>query len=261
MRSETTTVTLTLIGGPTLLIEMGGLRILTDPTFDAPGTYQGGVELHKLTAPAIDSTLLLPIDIVLLSHDQHFDNLDHAGRAFLPQAGRVLTTTAGAGRLRESVKRVEGLEPGHSVTLPAKHDRQLRITATPARHGPHGFEPISGDVIGFVLGLGDANVYVSGDTVWYEGVADLARRVDIDLAILFAGAARPRGAFHVTMDNNDVVEAAHAFGDATIVAIHNEGWQHLSESQTDVATLFGVLGLPSRLQLLERGVPVSLDLP
>jgi L-ascorbate metabolism protein UlaG (beta-lactamase superfamily) len=34
--------TLTLIGGPTVLIELGGFRLLTDPTFDAPGRYQRG---------------------------------------------------------------------------------------------------------------------------------------------------------------------------------------------------------------------------
>ncbi len=261
------TVTLTLVGGPTALIEIGGARILTDPTFDAPQSYEAGVRLVKHTGPSIAPQALLPIDAVLLSHDQHFDNLDREGRAFLPRAGRVLTTTAGAGRLADSVDRVEGLSPWQSVTLAGSDGRRLRITATPARHGPRGFEPISGDVIGFVLTFGELgapdglNIYVSGDTVWYEGVAEVAGRFPIDLAILFTGAARPRGAFHVTMDSNDAVEAAHAFGDATIVTIHNEGWQHFSESQDDVLNLFATLGLSSRLCTLHRGVPISLELP
>src|SRR5437868_4115072 len=93
-------VTLTLIGGPTVLIEIGGLRLLTDPTFDAPGDYpSGSVTLRKLTGPALHPGDIGPIDAVLLSHDQHFDNLDHAGRAFLPQAKKTLTTPAGAQRL------------------------------------------------------------------------------------------------------------------------------------------------------------------
>jgi L-ascorbate metabolism protein UlaG (beta-lactamase superfamily) len=53
MRAET--VTLTLIGGPTALIEVAGLRILTDPTFDPPQTYQGGVVLTKQTGPAVEA--------------------------------------------------------------------------------------------------------------------------------------------------------------------------------------------------------------
>src|SRR5262249_16131103 len=253
------TVTLTLIGGPTALIELGGLRILTDPTFDTPQTYDAGVRLVKYTGPSIAPQALLPIDVVLLSHDEHFDNLDREGRAFLPRAGRVLTTMAGAGRLAAGVDRVDGLSPWQSVLLAALDGAPLRVTATPARHGPRGFEPIRGDVIGFVLTLGkaddpdSASLYVSGNTVWYEGVAEVARRSHIDLGILFTGAARARGAFHVTMDNNDAVEAAHAFGDATIVAIHNEGWQHFSESQDDVSNLFATLGLASRLRTLGRG--------
>jgi L-ascorbate metabolism protein UlaG (beta-lactamase superfamily) len=110
---------------------------------------------------------VLPIDAVLLSHDQLFDNLDHGGRAILPKVGRVLTTTAGAGRLRAEVPKVEGLDPWSSVTIPTKDRRRLQITATPARHGPRGFEPISGDVIGFILALDELRIYVSGDTVWY----------------------------------------------------------------------------------------------
>jgi L-ascorbate metabolism protein UlaG (beta-lactamase superfamily) len=72
-----------------------------------------------------------PIDAVLLSHDQHSDNLDNSGRAFLRQASRVLTTTIGAERLGGSV---EGLLPWQSVTL-SKPNSSIKVTATPARHG------------------------------------------------------------------------------------------------------------------------------
>ena len=72
--------TLTLIGGPTLLIEHGGFRILTDPTFDERGAYEArGVTLTKLAGPALKPEDLGPVDLVLLSHDQHFDNLDRPG--------------------------------------------------------------------------------------------------------------------------------------------------------------------------------------
>jgi L-ascorbate metabolism protein UlaG (beta-lactamase superfamily) len=256
-------INLTLIGGPTLLIELGGLRLLTDPTFDAPQAYEGAVRLVKRTGPALSARETLPIDAVLLSHDQHADNLDNEGRALLPWAGRVFTTPAGASRLGGHA---EGLDPWQSATLKTPSGDVLRVTATPARHGPRGFEPISGDVTGFVLTLEGADgsrgpgVYVSGDTVWYEGVAETARRFDIGLAILFTGAARPRGAFHVTMNVNDAVEAAHAFSDATIVAIHKEGWEHFSESQEDVSLLFAALGLTPRLQQLQRGVRISVAL-
>ena len=250
-------LTVTLIGGPTVLLEIGGLRLLTDPTFDPPGTYEArGVVLVKQSSPALPADRLGRIDAVLLSHDQHFDNLDHAGRAMLPQAGRVLTTEAGAARLGDGAV---GLAPWQSSQLRLADGRALRVTATPARHGPVGIEPVSGDVIGFVLAADEGRaIYVSGDTVWYEGVAEVARRFDVGIAILFTGAARPRGAFHMTMDSNDAIATAHAFGTATIVAVHNEGWAHFTESQDALAKDFTVLGMGDRLQQLEAGKPTRL---
>jgi L-ascorbate metabolism protein UlaG (beta-lactamase superfamily) len=84
------TLSITLIGGPTALIEIDGFRLLTDPTFDPPGEYQlPHVKLEKLTGPAISADAVGEIDAVLLSHDQHSDNLDHSGKAFLSRAKRV----------------------------------------------------------------------------------------------------------------------------------------------------------------------------
>jgi L-ascorbate metabolism protein UlaG (beta-lactamase superfamily) len=72
-------VVVTYIGGPTALVEWGGLRFLTDPTFDpAESLYPtSAYTLRKTIGPAIDVAALGPIDAVLLSHDHHFDNLDH----------------------------------------------------------------------------------------------------------------------------------------------------------------------------------------
>jgi L-ascorbate metabolism protein UlaG (beta-lactamase superfamily) len=256
---------LTLIGGPTVLIEIGGFRLLTDPTFDTPGRYEAaGVVLEKTRGPALAADAIGAIDAVLLSHDQHFDNLDRAGRAFLGRAGRTFTTQIGAARLGGGAI---GLAPWETASLETASlgtasGARLFVTATPARHGPPGIEPISGDVVGFALGLGregDA-IYVSGDTVWYEGVAEVARRFRPRLVILFAGSAKPRGPFHVTMDNNDAIEAAHAFADARIVAVHNEGWRHFTEDQAAFVQAFTTLGLAARVRALEPGQRTVLDL-
>ena len=125
---------ITLIGGPTALIEVGGFRLLTDPTFDGPGEYRlPYTTLTKTSRPALTAEAVGTIDAVLLSHDQHFDNLDHAGRAWLAQAERVFTTRAGAERLGG---RARGLSPWEHVGLAGSDGADLRLTATPARHGP-----------------------------------------------------------------------------------------------------------------------------
>lgn len=256
----TRTVKLTLIGGPTVLIELAGLRLLTDPTFDPPGSYPArGVTLTKEVGPAIPLEDIGFIDLVLLSHDQHADNLDQAGRGILERAGRVLMTVEGAERIGGSA---DGLDPWQQVEVATPTGDHLRITATPARHGPVGIEPLVGNVIGFVLTLGGDRgpaLYISGDTVWYEGVAEVARRFDVRLALLFTGAAQTRGSFHLTMDSNDAIEAAHAFAGATIIPVHNDGWAHFTQSREDVVQAFTALGLGSRLKLPDPGV--SLELP
>jgi L-ascorbate metabolism protein UlaG (beta-lactamase superfamily) len=253
-------VNITLIGGPTALIEAGGFRLLTDPTFDGPGEYRlPHVTLTKTSKPALAAEALGGIDAVLLSHDQHADNLDHAGRALLVKAGRVFTTEAGAKRLGGTA---EGLQPWQTADVVKSDGSRLQVIATPARHGPAGIEPLAGDVIGFVLGFPDRRIppiYVTGDTVWYDGVAEVARRFRAGIVVLFAGAARTRGAFHLTMNVNDAIETAHAFPDAVIVPVHCEGWAHFSQSRDDLEASFRALGLEARLRLLDPGVPTRIE--
>jgi L-ascorbate metabolism protein UlaG (beta-lactamase superfamily) len=250
---------ITLIGGPTALIEIGGFRLLTDPTFDPPGEYHlPHVTLKKISSPALTTQEVGPIDAVLLSHDQHSDNLDYSGRALLNEAPRVITTVAGSTRLGG---RTEGLSPWASTTLTKPDGSALRVTATPARHGPAGIEPLSGDVIGFVLTFADQQIrpiYITGDTVWYDGVAEVARRFRAGVVLLFAGSARTRGPFHLTMDTNDAIETAHAFPDATIVPVHYEGWAHFTQSGDDLEKSFTALGFGSQLKVLEPGVATTI---
>jgi L-ascorbate metabolism protein UlaG (beta-lactamase superfamily) len=253
-------ITLTLIGGPTALIEFDGLRLLTDPTFDPPGHYETPTIRHqKLSGPALTVEQVGALDAVLLSHDQHFDNLDNSGRAMLPTVGVTYTTNAGAGRLGGKAL---GLCPFGTRLLKGRNGERLLVTATPARHGPIGIERISGDVIGFALGVerpGDL-IYLTGDTLWYEGTAEVARRFSPKVVMLYTGSAEPRGRFRMTMSSEDALEAAHAFPDAALVSVHNEGWAHLRESQDQLADTFNKLGFGHRLTRLERGKPTRFAL-
>jgi hypothetical protein len=119
---------------------------------------------------------------------------------------------------------------------------------------------LSGDVIGFVVSFSDGTppLYVTGDTVWYDGVAEVARRFCPSVVLLFAGAARTRGPFNLTMNTNDAIETAHACPDATIVPIHCDGWAHFTQSAEDIEQSFKALGIASRLRLLEPGVPTTI---
>lgn len=250
-------ITLTLVGGPTVLIEYGGIRLLTDPTFDPPGQYQGPhspVKHVKTAGPALSIEQVGRLDAVLLTHDHHFDNLDNSGRALLPNVGVTYTTNAGAQRLGGNAI---GLAPFETRALKGPYGNTLFLTATPARHGPIGVD--AGDVIGFGLGVtrpGDL-VYITGDTLWFEGTAEVARRFSPKVVVLYTGAAEPRGRFRMTMGSEDALEAAHAFPDSALVAVHNEGWGHLREDHNQLADVFAKFNLAHRLVRFEKGKPLS----
>jgi L-ascorbate metabolism protein UlaG (beta-lactamase superfamily) len=241
----------TYIGGPTLLIEIGKVRFLTDPTFDPAGSHYtaGPVRLEKTTAPAAGPDALPAVDAVLLSHDQHLDNLDDTGRAHLKRAVSVLTTVSGAGRLGGNAI---GLAPWASrVVRSADETESVTVTAIPARHGPPGSEPLQGDVIGFCLEWAGADgaIYLSGDTVWFDGVAEVARRFQVATAVMFLGAAviPVKGRDHLTMTADEAVLAARAFGPRHVVPVHYEGWAHLSQGRGEVTTAFDGAGLGGEL--------------
>jgi hypothetical protein len=85
------------------------------------------------------------IDAVLLSRDQHPDNLDHSGRALLAEVPLTLTTPSGAGRLGGTA---QGLAPWQTATLQRPGGGTVTVTAAPALHGPEGSEELTGEVTG-----------------------------------------------------------------------------------------------------------------
>jgi L-ascorbate metabolism protein UlaG (beta-lactamase superfamily) len=250
-------LSMTYIGGPTVLIDVTGMRLLTDPTFDdAGGTYIRGSTLRKLTGPALPASALGRIDAVLLSHHQHADNLDTAGEAVLKKAARVVTTVEGASAIGGNAF---GLAPWQSAEIEGPHNRTLRITATPARHGPP--ERASLAVTGFLVD-GFGGVYISGDTVLYEGVQEVIERLHPRIAVLHLGSARVEIEGQLTDPLTMTAEEAVAFArlapETRIVPIHYEGWAHFTEGRDVIEQAFAAAGLSERLIWLKAGEAVEI---
>ena len=253
----------TVLGGPTTVIDLGGLRIVADPTFDAPGPHG---YLTKTAGPAASEADLGAVDLVLISHDVHPDNLDDSGRAFALAAPVVLTGPVTAARLGSPAIGLP-VWTAHSVTRP-DGGGELTVLAVPAVHGPDDGERdpdgnINCEVTGFVLsGSGLPTTYVSGDNASMRAVTEISRHVpDIDVAVLFAGAARVPAKFRgrpLTLDSCRAAAAASVLGASIVIPAHYDGWTHFSESAADLVTAFDEAGLSSRLHLREHGVWVEL---
>jgi L-ascorbate metabolism protein UlaG (beta-lactamase superfamily) len=250
-------VRITHIGGPTVLIEIAGRRLLTDPTFDPPGgryRFGWGTGSRKLAGPAIGVSDLGPIDAVLLSHDHHDDNLDGAGRALLPGAGAIVTTVSGARRLGGGAR---GLADWESTDLDG-----IEVTATPCRHGTRLLRPLVGDVIGFALRCEGRVVWISGDTVLYDGVRSVADRLTVDVALLHLGGVRfpVTGPARYTLTAREAVELCGLVRPRVAIPIHYEGWSHFREGREAIEAELAraPAGVRERFRWLPIGEPVQL---
>ena len=233
----------TYIGTATLLLEIGDLRLLTDPAFDPAGSEYALEAAHglvitsrKLAGPALSPEQIGRIDAVLLSHDEHFDNLDGSGRRMLQQAGVTVTTPGAAERLGTPAR---GLATWEALSLDG-----VRVTAVPARHGPEGSEPVVGHVTGFVLewdGQRHGAVYISGDTVLFDGSLEIAERFKVGTAVLHLGAGGFEAApgVRLTLDAAEGAQLADALGARTVVPVHYEGWSHFTEPRAEAEAALG----------------------
>ncbi|GIJ70453.1 MBL fold metallo-hydrolase [Virgisporangium ochraceum] len=256
---------MTHIGGPTVLIEVDGWRLLTDPTFDPPGrryAFGWGTASRKEAAPAVPVTALSDVDAVLLTHDHHADNLDDLGRILLPSVSTVVTTAAGVRRLG----RGRGLRPWDTTRLTAAGRPDLEITATPCRHGPPLSRPVTGDVVGFALaweGQRHGQLWVTGDTVLYRGVREVARRLDIGTVLLHLGGVRfgVTGPLRYTMTGRDGVSLCRQLRPRTILPVHYEGWSHFRDGRAGVERAFAASPPEVRdaLRWLTIGAPEPVE--
>ena len=244
---------ITFIGGPTALLEYAGLRIVTDPTFDAPQIYEDPEEttLVKTTGPAIAREDLGAVDLVLLSHHGHKDNLDWEGLELIAQGIPTLSTRQAADELFGGG--VVGLDNWESYDF-----GPVTITAMPALHGPPGSEPMVGPVIGFMLeSPGEPTIYVSGDNASLPLVQQIADRfAPVDIALLFAGAARVDEIdADLTLNSADAATAAKLLGARLVVGLHTEDWAHFSHTRSQLEVAFELTGI---LANTPRGTRVEL---
>lgn len=258
-------VRITYVGGPTALLEIGGWRLLTDPTFDPAGKryfFGWGTASKKQQGPALGFDELGEIDAVLISHDHHGDNLDPTGRELLPRMGQVITTVPGAKRLGAGAR---GLAPWGTTTLEAPGRPTIEITATPCRHGPPGSKPIVGEVIGFCLrweGQEHGALWITGDTVLYDGLRDAAARLDVGTAVVHLGGVTfpwLSGPLRYTMNAEEAVELCGMLDPRNIVPLHYEGWKHFRQQRRAAETVLSASPLADRVRWLTAAVPQAIE--
>jgi L-ascorbate metabolism protein UlaG (beta-lactamase superfamily) len=248
-----------------VLLEINGFKILTDPTLDNAGHlyHHGfGAMSRKTDNPAIASEALKDIDLILLSHHQHKDNFDILGKAFSKQVSTIVSTVPAS----KAIKGVIGLNDWETTTINSPKINNLTITATPAQHHPWWLpEFFSGKVIGFVIefdGQENGAIYISGDTVYFKGIDEIAKRYKVDIGIFHVGSAQFRylsGFGQYTMDSKDLLKAVEVIQPNTIVPIHYKGWTHFKETTTALTNAVSAnTAVKNKTSFLTSGVRTKL---
>lgn len=252
---------ITYLGGPTYLIEIGRFRIISDPGFDPQGSWRNegpGHLLTKVMAPPIPVDEIGPIDLALVSHAQHLDNLDNEGRRLLGKVGMTLTTPASAA-MNLPGEEVVGLPTWESKEIKNTAGEQLKITAMPAVHTSNpDLREIVGEVTGFMLewkGQQSGAFYISGDTVWIDEINEIAKRYKVSAAILHLGAANVPavGDNYLTMNSADGVRTTQTLMLKNVYPAHFEGWRHFTQGAWYIERDFEKAGLIASLNMLRPG--------
>ena len=239
---------LTLVRNATLVLEIGGRRLLVDPALDDAGAR-----------PAVESTpnqrrnplVPLPIpaeqvvdglDAVLLTH-LHRDHLDETAERLLPRDVPVFCQPEDEGRLRSL-----GLD-----ALPvaaAVEWNGIGIARTGGCHGTGALADALAPVSGFVLRAPDEPVlYVAGDTIWCDEVDTAIAEHAPQVAVVNAGGARFLEGDPIVMTCDDVAEVAARV--PTVVAVHLEAINHCLETRADVRARVPAALVPEDGETLE----------
>ncbi|MDB1090242.1 MBL fold metallo-hydrolase [Streptomyces sp. ACA25] len=237
------TADILFVGNATLLIRYGSLTLLTDPNFLHRGqrAYLGkGLVSRRLTDPAAELEELPPPDAVILSH-LHGDHWDRVARRKLDRSLPVVTTPHASRRLQglHGFSRATGLPAWHEHVLQSGRS-QVRITALPGRHGPGPVGRLLPPVMGSLLEFGAPGgsvrlrLYVTGDTLMFPGVREIARRFpDLHLAIVHLGGTRLPGGLLVTMDALQGADLVETVRPRRVLPVHYDDYAVMRSPLSD----------------------------
>jgi L-ascorbate metabolism protein UlaG (beta-lactamase superfamily) len=255
----------TFIGNATVLLRIGDFTLLTDPAFGPAGSrvsLGNGMWTKRLRDPALQVLEGVDLDAVLLSH-LHGDHFDRAARRCLDPELPIVTTPQAERRLRRSFPSAHGLSTweSHEWTRGAQ---RLRLTAVPGRHGPGIADKLLPDVMGSVIqfevdGRTRLTVYITGDTLYRPGLAEIPRRFgEIDAMLIHLGGTRVLGLL-VTMDDRQGTELTHLIHAGRTIPIHYDDYRVMKSPLDRYLNRARGQGLTG-VQPIPRGETVELPL-
>ena len=254
---------LTFIGNATVLLRWGPFTLLTDPNFLHAGqkVHLGyGLFSERLLEPALQPDQLPALDAVVLSH-LHGDHWDRVASRSLDRSLPLLTTPHASRRLQgvQGFRRAIGLRTWESHSL-VKDGSVLTVTSLPGEHAPRPVRRLLPPVMGSLLEFGDASgevaqrVYLTGDTLMYDGVREIARRCPgIDLAVVHLGGTTLPGGLVVTMDAEQGADLLETVRPRQAVPVHTDDYTVMKSPLSDFTAEVARRGMSDLVRVVARG--------
>lgn len=224
-RAPRSQLTVTWVGHASLLIQLDGLNILTDPMWSERASPVQFAGPRRWVRPGIAFEDLPPLDVVLQSHN-HYDHLDAATVRRLVRSHGEASWIVPLGLASFVQKR--GARAAAVVELDWWQEssvRSVRIVATPAQHFSSRTIGDRGDTLwcGFALtGSNGRRVYFAGDTGYHPEFGAIGERCGpFDVALMPIGAYEPRWFMrYLHMNPEEAVAAFRALNARLMVPIH-----------------------------------------
>ncbi len=199
----------TWIGHSTILLQMAGLNVITDPMFSERAFPVQWLGPRRIMPPSLALDALPPIDVVLLSHC-HYDHMDKPAVKYIarahPDAAWVAPLGLAAYLRGWGVRNVTELDWWQSIEV-----RGLHVTATPARHfSARRIGDRNRSLwCGYAFASGGRRAYFAGDTAYHPEFGDIGERLGpFDFVMMPIGAYDPRWFMHVVhVDPEEAVQA------------------------------------------------------
>jgi len=210
----------TWLGHSTVLLEIDGFRVLTDPVFGeraSPLSFAGPKRFHPMPASLDD---LPELDVVLLSHD-HYDHLCRSTMAALAKKSVPIVTSLGVGAHLEAMgvshERITELDWNESFEV-----KGLKLTATPCQHfsGRGVADRNSTLWSSWVIQSANRKVFFSGDTGLSDQFKEIGREHGpFELVMLEVGAFHQSwGSIHLGPEN--ALKVFQMLGGGTLLPVH-----------------------------------------
>jgi L-ascorbate metabolism protein UlaG (beta-lactamase superfamily) len=212
----------TWLGHSTTLIEMAGLRILTDPVWGPRASPSRLVGPKRFQPVPVSLRALMNVDLVVISHD-HYDHLDYPTIRRLTKAAMPIVTSLGVGAHLERwgvpPERIFELDWWESYRLPRT---DLLVTAAPSQHfSGRGLKDRNATLwSSMAIRSGKQAVFFSGDTGLTTEYGHIGERLGpFDLVMIEVGAFHPSwGDIHLGPEN--ALEAHRLLGSGVFLPIH-----------------------------------------